>query len=113
LKPRPSPANCSSSRPSTANASWSTTWWTWASRQKPSTNRAKSLGVTQALAVDVTNMISHIEKGIDTREDALVRMSESQIRKFEKDAWDRQEAICEDRLKSMSPETKTPNRKKP
>jgi hypothetical protein len=76
-------------------------------------DRVKSLGVTQALAVDVTNMISHIEKGIDTREDALVRMSESQIRKFEKDAWDRQEVICSDHLKSVSPETETPNRKKP
>lgn len=62
-------------------------------RQWCTLDREKSLGVSQALSVDVTNMIRHIERDITTREDALVRISESQIKKYERDAWTRQSAV--------------------
>ena len=56
-------------------------------------HREKSLGVTNPLIVDVTNMISHIDKGIETREDALFRISAAQVKKHELDAFNRQRAI--------------------
>jgi hypothetical protein len=58
-----------------------------------SLHRQKSLGVTDNLIVDVTNMISHIDKGIETQEDALVRTSAGQVKKRELDAFNRQGAI--------------------
>lgn len=51
---------------------------------------AKSLGVSQPLTVDVTNMISHLERGIKTREDAVVKMTEREIARYERDAYTRQ-----------------------